>query len=580
MTSLPPDPYAVLGVTKDAQITEIRSAHRKLVLKCHPDKVQDPELKALKQDEFQKVQQAYELLSDEKERQRYDDQARIAELRKQMQAKANTSSPRATPTTYKFEVRTAEPRPSSYKSTSGTPPSSKGFYPRSYEDTRGPQIFDAEPRTVRRESSYSDKPSKRETEREREREREKEQERERQKKASDALRRAEKAAKEAKEARRAEKKKEREKERKREAVDKKTRDKPYIESYEDELHAKEKKKSSKKHDEKRDRSSHRGEEAMPRMAAPPPPPPAMPEQWTGTATSAASYMVAASYIEARNRSKVYPATRVQPPAAPTPPPAPGQSSPFAPPAEDVRRSSAKPRRGSSGEKKAYKKASHEVLEDPIIVDTSPSAHHAQKTATAAAALSGSPPRRELHRQHTMPISAERFSRPIPTMSRSQTFAGGSSYPEMAADPRGRSRSKLHPQIEESDSEEERARRHRERKAHRSKKHRSPEPRAAEYIQQAYKVESGRTIPLHNSYSRGVDPAAMEGYGGYYSSGGHGIPDTRSSMPMREAGSYSSSPGNHMGGFGKVKTSKAYDYEDVTYSNNYPTYQDEYAAQAY
>ncbi|KAL6407935.1 Chaperone protein DnaJ [Ilyonectria robusta] len=524
MTSLPPDPYKTLGVSKDAQITEIRSAHRKLVLKCHPDKVQDPALKALKQDEFQKVQQAYELLSDEKERQRYDDQARIAELRKQMQSKANTSSPRATPTTYKFDIRTAEPRPNSYKSTSGTPPGSK-FYPRSYEDDRGPQIFDAEPR---------------------------------------------KEAKELKEARRAEKKKEREKERKREAVDKKQRDKPpYLEPYEDEP-VKEKKKSSKKHDEKRDRSSHR-EEAMPRMSAPPPP---MPDQpWASTLDSAVSY------IEAKNRSKAYHPTRVQPPAAPTPPPAPGLSSPFSPPPDDdVRRSAAKSRRGSSGEKKAYKKASHEVLEDPVIVDTSPSAHYAQKSATAAAALSGSPPRRELHRQHTMPISAERFSRPIPNMSRSQTFTAGS-YPEMV-DPRGRGRSKLQPQIEESDSEDEHAQRRRERRErkHSSKKHHSPEPHAAEYVQQ-YKVEGGRTVP-QNSYTRNMDPTGADAYG-YYPSHARGIQvqETRPSMSARDA-SYSSSPGNYTGSFGtKVKTSKAYDFGDVAYSNTYAMYHEDYA-QAY
>ncbi|PMD58332.1 heat shock protein DnaJ, partial [Hyaloscypha bicolor E] len=69
---LPPDPYKLLGVARDAKLAEIRSAHRKSVLKCHPDKVQDAALKAVKQDEFQKVQQAYELLSDDAKRQQYD----------------------------------------------------------------------------------------------------------------------------------------------------------------------------------------------------------------------------------------------------------------------------------------------------------------------------------------------------------------------------------------------------------------------------------------------------------------------------------------------------------------------------
>ncbi|KAH7152890.1 hypothetical protein EDB81DRAFT_436398 [Dactylonectria macrodidyma] len=562
MTSLPPDPYKTLGVSKDAQITEIRSAHRKLVLKCHPDKVQDPDLKALAQDEFQKVQRAYEILSDEKERQRYDDQARLAELRKQMQSKANTSSPRATPTTYKYEVRTAEPRPSSYKSTPGTSPSTKAFYPRSYEETRGPQIFDAEPR-VRREASYSDKPSKREAERERE----KKEERERSKKLAENLRRMEKEAKEQKEARRAEKKKEREKERKREAADKKSHSKPYIESYEDEVLVKEKKKSSKKHDEKRDRSSHR-EEAMPRMNTVHDP---MPEEPYLEGKVADTFDQALSYIQAKNRSKAYHATRVQPPAAPTPPPAPGQSSPFAPPDDDARRSSARVRRGSSGEKKAHKKPSNEVLDDPIIVNTSPSARYAGRsatTATAAAGLSGSPPRRELHRQYSSPVP-EMPSRSMPTMSRSQTFTAGL-YPEMA-DPRGRGRSKQHPQIqEESDSEDDRAQRHRERKHRSSKKYRSPS-RPAQQVHQ-YKVDSKGHATLHTTYSRSMEPM-VDSYSYYPNTHGIQVQETRPSMSARDA-SYSSSPGNYMP-FHKVKTSRAYDYDDVAFSNNYP-HHDEYA----
>src|ERR1700709_2451786 len=90
--NLPPDPYKALGVTKDATLPEIRSAHRKLVLKCHPDKVQDDALKAQKQDEFQKVQQAYEILSDENKRLQYDEQAKLFELRKEM---GRGSTPRA-----------------------------------------------------------------------------------------------------------------------------------------------------------------------------------------------------------------------------------------------------------------------------------------------------------------------------------------------------------------------------------------------------------------------------------------------------------------------------------------------------
>jgi len=148
MTTSTPDPYEILGVAKDAQLPEIRSAHRKLVLKCHPDKVQDPTLKAQKQDEFQRVQTAYELLADEKARKRYDDQARLAELREQMRAKAaasassrpsasataspSSSRPTPTSTTYKYEIRTND---RTYK-TDRQPSPVRGYssYSRSYED--------------------------------------------------------------------------------------------------------------------------------------------------------------------------------------------------------------------------------------------------------------------------------------------------------------------------------------------------------------------------------------------------------------------------------------------------------------
>ena len=78
---LPPDPYHALGVPKDATYDTIRLAHRKLVLTCHPDKVTDEKAKAIKTEQFQQVQQAYEILSDESKRKRYDERAKLAELR-------------------------------------------------------------------------------------------------------------------------------------------------------------------------------------------------------------------------------------------------------------------------------------------------------------------------------------------------------------------------------------------------------------------------------------------------------------------------------------------------------------------
>lgn len=127
---LPPDPYKVLGVAKDAKLPEIRSAHRKLVLKCHPDKVQDAALKAVKQDEFQKVQAAYDILKDDTTRQQYDNEARLFELRKEM-GRGNPT-PRSNP--FEFEVRTAEPRANSYARAGPKVYSQPTAVPRSYED--------------------------------------------------------------------------------------------------------------------------------------------------------------------------------------------------------------------------------------------------------------------------------------------------------------------------------------------------------------------------------------------------------------------------------------------------------------
>ncbi|ESZ96907.1 hypothetical protein SBOR_2701 [Sclerotinia borealis F-4128] len=144
---LPPDPYKILGVDKDATLPQIRLAHRRLVLQCHPDKVQDPTLKAIKVDEFQKVQEAYEILSDVSRRSEYDQTVKLHNLREEL-GKTSTSTPTPTPApastskTYEYNVRTAEPRPttysSSYPKTSQKPPRESNVYsktpPRSYED--------------------------------------------------------------------------------------------------------------------------------------------------------------------------------------------------------------------------------------------------------------------------------------------------------------------------------------------------------------------------------------------------------------------------------------------------------------
>ncbi len=60
------DYYEILGVKKDASDDEIKKAFRKLAVKYHPDKEGGDEAK------FKEANEAYEVLKDEKKRQRYD----------------------------------------------------------------------------------------------------------------------------------------------------------------------------------------------------------------------------------------------------------------------------------------------------------------------------------------------------------------------------------------------------------------------------------------------------------------------------------------------------------------------------
>lgn len=60
------DYYEVLGVGKSASPDEIKKAFRKLAIKYHPDKDGGDEIK------FKEANEAYEVLKDEKKRQRYD----------------------------------------------------------------------------------------------------------------------------------------------------------------------------------------------------------------------------------------------------------------------------------------------------------------------------------------------------------------------------------------------------------------------------------------------------------------------------------------------------------------------------
>lgn len=63
------DYYEVLGVSKDADATQIKKAYRKLALKYHPDK--NPDDKEA-EEKFKEAAEAYEVLSNQEKKARYD----------------------------------------------------------------------------------------------------------------------------------------------------------------------------------------------------------------------------------------------------------------------------------------------------------------------------------------------------------------------------------------------------------------------------------------------------------------------------------------------------------------------------
>lgn len=62
------DYYEILGVDKKADAKAIKAAYRKLALQYHPDRNKAPDAEA----KFKEINEAYQVLSDEKKRQMYD----------------------------------------------------------------------------------------------------------------------------------------------------------------------------------------------------------------------------------------------------------------------------------------------------------------------------------------------------------------------------------------------------------------------------------------------------------------------------------------------------------------------------
>lgn len=62
------DYYKILGVSRSATDDDLKKAYRKLALKYHPDKNKSPDA----EERFKEVAEAYEVLSDKKKREVYD----------------------------------------------------------------------------------------------------------------------------------------------------------------------------------------------------------------------------------------------------------------------------------------------------------------------------------------------------------------------------------------------------------------------------------------------------------------------------------------------------------------------------
>ncbi|MDM7934257.1 MAG: DnaJ domain-containing protein, partial [Methanothrix sp.] len=62
------DYYEVLGVDRNAQEKDIKSAYRKLAMKYHPDRSDAPDA----EERFKEISEAYAVLSDQEKRRQYD----------------------------------------------------------------------------------------------------------------------------------------------------------------------------------------------------------------------------------------------------------------------------------------------------------------------------------------------------------------------------------------------------------------------------------------------------------------------------------------------------------------------------
>ena len=66
------DPYKVLGVSPNATDDEVKDAYRRLARKYHPDNYVNNPLSDLATEKMKEINEAYEVLSDDDKRAKYD----------------------------------------------------------------------------------------------------------------------------------------------------------------------------------------------------------------------------------------------------------------------------------------------------------------------------------------------------------------------------------------------------------------------------------------------------------------------------------------------------------------------------
>lgn len=558
MPPLPPDPYKALGVLKSAPITDIRTAYRKLVLTCHPDKVHDPTQKAEKLEEFQKIQHAYELLSDDKERAKYDQQVTLMELRKAVPKNVpNTSAPRTPKTHTRVRVyTTTEPRPSPYAQ---SPPQAGARVYAQYSPATNEEFGFADDegtgRSAKRTQSYEKGPSRKEKELEEEKERERadrarrrrekeeaQEEREKEKEKEREHRERERRLSD-KESRKAEKKRQ-DKERKQAHEEKhRNRSGAYVEEYtsdKDSTRPEKKKSSSRK-----TRERERERESTPKLEV-------LVEKTNDQRTRAEEYIKRRANID---RSATADATtfRNSPPSVPTPPPP--RDSGYAPPPvpedendddddddeeeEPVHHPRAGSRRGSYDPSRSrepgfmHKRSFPNVIDETVHLSTSPG-------RIPVMAATDSPPRGSLPKSGSFHESPRSAARPIPTMPRSHTFAAGDTHESRHS--RGRSRSRFQPQRVPEFEEEDEVEMRQHLKSYRSSRRETPTEPIPIYTSKHYE---GRSLGRESSYRDSFDRSPK-----YFTSSG--------SSEYIEA-AYSSYPRAQ---YPKVKTAKRYDESEV------------------